>query len=230
MFFAFALAGLAACGGDLALPAPSGEGLALSIVDGDGQTGRVGEELPKPLVVSVNQGGAPAANHEVAFSIVSGPSGVRLDPDTAMTGDDGLAATRVVLGPELGAYEIEAALVVSEPEPPPTAVFEGSAVAGAPDTLRALSPLNQPGRRDEAVEDAPTVLVLDRFGNPVPGAEVEWVVTSGGGEVSGGAVTDADGRASATWTLGDNRGAQKLEARVAGAHGSPVNFLALVLF
>ena len=109
-------------------------------------------------------------------------------------------------------------------------MFDGSAVAGAPDTLRALSPVNQPGKREEIVEDAPTVVVLDRFGNPVAGAGVEWEVTAGGGQVSGGTTTDADGRATATWTLGDSRGAQKLVARVQGANGSPLNFLALVLF
>lgn len=135
-----------------------------------------------------------------------------------------------MLGPELGSYEISATLVVPEPESPPTAVFDGSAVAGAPDTLRALSPVNQPGEREEVVEDAPTVIVLDRFGNPVAGTGVEWEVTAGGGQVSGGTTTDADGRAAATWTLGDSRGAHKLVARVQGAQGSPLNFLALVLF
>ena len=225
-----AVLALVACGGDLALPAPSGEGIALSIVDGDDQTGRVGEELPRPLVVSVREGGAPITDHAVAFSIVSAPAGVQLEPDTAVTGEDGRAFTHVVLGAETGAYEIAATLVVPDPVPPPTAVFDGSAVAGAPDTLRALSPLNQPGRRQEVVEDPPSVLVLDRFGNPVAGAQVQWEVTAGGGEVSGGTLTGPDGRATATWTLGDAPGAQKLLARVEGAHGSPLTFLALVLF
>jgi adhesin/invasin len=226
----FALAALVGCGGDLVLPAPSGEGVVMSIVDGDDQTGRVGEELPRQLVVSVQEDGAPVADHAVAFSIVSAPAGVSLEPDTAVTGEDGRAATQVVLGSEMGAYEIEATLVVADPQPPPSAVFVGSAVAGAPDTLRALSPLNQPGRREEVVEDAPSVIVLDRFGNPVGGTQVEWEVTAGGGVVTGGTTTDADGRATATWTLGDSRGAQKLAARVEGAHGSPLTFLALVLF
>ena len=226
----FALPTLVACGGDLALPVPSTEDVALSIVDGDDQTGRVGEELPKPLVVSVQEDGSPIVDHAVAFSIVSAPAGVRLEPDTAFTGGDGRATTHVVLGPEMGSYAITATLVVPDPEPRPTAVFDGSAIAGAPDTLRALSPVNQPGKREEIVEDAPTVVVLDRFGNPVAGAGVEWEVTAGGGQVSGGTTTDADGRAAATWTLGDSRGAQKLVARVQGANGSPLNFLALVLF
>lgn len=225
----FALPAVVACGGDLALPAPSGEGVAMSIVEGDDQTGRVGEELPKPLVVSVQQDGAPVANQAVVFSISSAPAGVRLLPDTARTSGDGRATAHVVLGSEMGPYEIVASLVVADP-PPPTAVFDGSAVAGAPDTLRALSPVNQPGQREEVVEDAPTVVVLDRFGNPVSGTAVQWEVTAGGGEVSGGTATDPDGRATATWTLGDSRGAQKLVARVTGASGSPLTFLALVLF
>jgi hypothetical protein len=224
------VAALVGCGGDLALPAPTGEDVVLEIAGGDDQTGRVGEKLPQPLVVSVLENGSPAADHAVAFSIVSAPTGVRLERDTAVTGEDGRAATTVVLGPEMGAYEIEATLVVADPEPPPSAVFDGSAVAGAPDTLRALSPVNQPGRRAEEVEDAPTVVVVDRFGNPVAAAGVEWEVTAGGGTASGGTPAGANGQATATWTLGDNRGAQKLVARVQGAHGSPLTFVALVLF
>jgi hypothetical protein len=227
-FLCFSLAALAGCGGDVTLPTPSGEGVTLSIEDGIDQTGRVGEELPRLLVVSVKEGESPLEDQAVAFSIVSAPAGVTLEPDTAFTGEDGHAATQVLLGPEMGAYEITATLVV--PDPPPAAVFEGAAVAGAPDTLRALSPLNQPGRREEVVEDAPTVIVLDRFGNPVAGAEVEWEVTAGGGEVSGATTADANGTATVTWTLGDARGAQKLADRVEGAHGSPLTFIALVLF
>jgi hypothetical protein len=224
----FALASLVGCGGDLTPPAQSGEGVVLSIEGGNDQTGRVGEELPTKLVVSVKHGTVPVANHVVAFTIVSAPPGVELEPDTTVTDEDGQASTRVVLGSEMGPYQIEAALVVADP--PPTAVFEGSAVAGEPDTVRALSPVNQPGSREEEVDDAPTVIVLDRFGNPVAGAEVEWEVTAGGGQVDGEATADENGQATAAWILGDTRGAQKLVARVEGAHGSPLSFLALVLF
>lgn len=229
LFSLLALAAVPGCGGDLALPEPSGEGVALSIVDGDDQTGRVGEELPRPLVVSV-ESDRSVRDHVIAFSIVAAPPGVTVEPDTVRTGEDGLATAQVTLGTVTGAYQIEARLVAAELPAPPSAVFEGAAVAGDPDTLRAVSPTTQPGRRGEQAEDSPTVLVLDRFGNPVAGAAVAWAVTAGGGEVSGGATTDAAGRASAVWTLGGSPGVQKVVARVEGAHGSPITFFTVVLF
>ena len=155
----------------------------------------------------------------------------RLDPDTAVTGPDGRAVAQWVLGSEPGLHEVEARLVVSEPAPPPMAVFQASAVAGEPDTVRAASPVSQPGRIGQPTPEDPTVLVLDRFGNPVASAEVGWEVTAGGGSVSSPqTATGTDGKATVTWTLGLGIGVQKLTARVDGAHGSPVTFTATVLF
>ena len=224
------LFGLPGCAdGDLALPSSSGQGVALSIVDGNGQTGTVGQELPEPLIVRVESNGIPIPGHAIAFRS-SDPAGGRLDPDTAVTGEDGRAVARWVLGPAAGAYEVEARLVVTDPDPPPIAVFQASAVAAEPDTMRAVSPPSQPGRREREVAERPVVLVVDRFGNPVEGATVVWAVTIGGGEVVGEGATDLTGRASATWTLGGGVGVQKLTATVDGAHGSPVTFTATVLF
>jgi len=226
-----ALAAILGCGDDLTLPSSSGNGVDLSIVGGNGQTGVVGQELPDPLVVSVQSGGAPIPGHEVAFSVAGDAAAGRLEPDTAVTGPDGRAVTRWVLGPQAGPYQVEARLVVSEPEPPPTALFEADAIPGEPDTVRAVSVTSQPGRIGRTVDEDPTVLVVDRFGNPVGGAEVAWEVTTGGGTVSSAATaTGEDGRASVTWTLGLRIGVQKLVARVEGAHGSPVTFTATVLF
>jgi hypothetical protein len=234
-FAGFSLAGLLGCGGDLALPSGSGEGadlsVDLSIVGGNEQRGTVGEELPEPLVVIVEAGGTPIAGHQVAFVLAGAPATGRLEPDTAVTGPDGRATARWVLGPEPGPHEVEARLVVSEPAPPPTAVFEASAVAGTPDTVRAVSPVSQPGRIGQPTPDDPVVLVLDRFGNPVGSAEVNWAVTAGGGSTdSPRTATGVDGTATVTWTLGLGIGVQKLLARVEGAHGSPLTFTATVLF
>jgi hypothetical protein len=111
------------------------------------------------------------------------------------------------------------------------AVFEASAVAGDPDTVRAVSPVSQPGRIGQPTPEDPVVLVVDRFGNPVGGAEVNWDVTAGRGSVSSPQTsTGADGKATVTWTLGLGIGVQKLTAQVEAAHGSPVTFTATVLF
>jgi hypothetical protein len=97
-------------------------------------------------------------------------------------------------------------------------------------TLRPASPVTQPGQRGEPVSEPPTVVVLDGFGDPVSNTAVEWQVTAGGGEVTGQTTTDAEGRASTEWTLGNGAGVQKLTARVEGAQGSPTTFTAAVLF
>jgi hypothetical protein len=228
---ALSLAAILACGDDLALPTSSGQGVDLSILDGNGQTGTVGQELPEPLVVGVESGGAPVEGHKVAFVLTGDSAAGRLDPDTAVTGPDGRAIAQWVLGTEPGPHAVEARLVVSEPLPPPMAVFEASALPGEPDTARAVSPVSQPGRIGQPVPEDPTVLILDRFGNPVGGAQVSWEVTAGRGTVnSPQTLTAADGKATVTWTLGLGIGVQKLTARVEGAHGSPVTFTATVLF
>jgi hypothetical protein len=227
---ALALTALQGCGGDLALPSQSGDGVDLSIVDGNEQIGTVGQELPAPLVVSVKVAETPIPDHEVAFLVTGDPAAGRLEPDTAVTDENGEAVTHWVLGSKPGPHQVEAVLVVSDPAPPPSAVFEASAVADEPDTLRAASPESQPGRLGRPVAEPPVVLVLDRFGNPVSGVDLDWDVTAGGGSVSDPTPTGPDGKATVTWTLGLGIGVQKLTAAVSGVHGSPVTFTATVLF
>jgi hypothetical protein len=219
-----------ACGEDLALPDPSGAGLELAVSSGNGQTGTVGEPLASPLVIKVvAEGGQPVSGRKVAF-LVTGAGFGRLDPDTTETNDRGEAVAQWTLGTVPGAQSGEARLV-TDLETPPRAGFQASAVAGVPDTIRAMSPLNQPGRRGEPVENPLVVVAVDRFGNPVPGVTVRWAVTVGEGDVSQEETpTGSDGTASVTWELGGRIGVQRVIASLAGASGSPVTFSATVLF
>ena len=218
-----------ACSGDLTLPDPSGSEVDLSVVRGDDQEGPVGEALPEPLVVRVETGGVPVAGRQIAFVAPEGESG-HADPDTATTNSEGEALTTWVLGPETGAHEIEARLVTEVPGGP-VIRFQASAVAAGPDTLRALSPLFQPGRRGESLDDPLVVAVVDRFGNPVADYPVAWAVTAGEGSLSAEeTLTDETGTASVLWTLGGRIGVQKVTAAVPGATGSPITFSATVLF
>jgi hypothetical protein len=219
-----------ACGEDLALPDSSGAGLELAVTGGNGQTGTVGEQLPQPLVIKVvAEGGQPVSGRRVAL-LPAGEASGSLEPDTIETNDQGEAVAHWTLGTVPGSQSGEARLV-TDLETPPHAQFLASAVAGTPDTIRAMSPLNQPGRRGEQLENPLMVVAVDRFGNPVPGVIVQWAVTVGEGEVSQEQTpTGSDGAASVTWELGGRIGVQRVAAFLEGANGSPVTFSATVLF
>jgi hypothetical protein len=219
------------CGEGLTLPDPSAAGVELSIVAGSGQSGTVGERLDQPLVVKVvDSSGAPIVSLPVAFVLVSGDAGGRLEPDTATTNAQGEASTIWVLGTTPGDRLAEARVAVTG-DSSRVVTFQATALAGRPDTLRALSPLIQPGRRNEAAANPPVVLAVDRFGNPVVGVPIHWEATAGGGTLSDSlASTGADGTASVSWTLGDRIGVQKVTALLDGASGSPVTFSVAVLF
>jgi hypothetical protein len=221
---------VAGCGSDLTLPSSTVDGVTLRLVDGNGQTGSVGDALPSPVVLAVvTEGGDPLIDRRVAFLTAEG-AGDRFEQDTVVTDSEGRATNRWQLGATPGEYTATAR-VVADADSAPTLSLRATAVAGPPDTVRATSPTNQPGRRGMPVAAPPTVRVLDRFGNPVGGAEVAWATDPEDGRVSASTTrTAADGSATVTWTLGTRVGTQKATATVAGASGSPLLFTAFVLF
>jgi hypothetical protein len=225
------LTGAAGCGaGDLVLPDPPGGGnVDLSKVDGDGQEGIVGEQLPNPFVVRVlTEREQPAIGRRVAFVITSSAGDV--NPDTAITDSQGLATARMVLGTAPGAYTIQARLVTAEDQIQ-TEEFTAAARPAAPDTLSSVSPVSQPGRLGQKVTTAPLVRVVDRFGNPVPGVPVAWQVIAGEGQVSEPITrTQTDGTAGVDWTLGNRIGVHKLTATIEQATAPTATFTATVLF
>ncbi len=222
---------LSGCGGDLTLPGTSVAGLKVRVVGGADQTGKVGQPLADPVVVQVQtDDGSPIVSRKVAF-VASAGGAAGFTPDTAVTDSKGEALTRWVLGTAPGTYTAEARVVAMGDTTVLAAPFQADAVAGDPDTLRAVGPTSQPGRRGQTLADPLTVMVVDRFGNRVGGVDVTWNASKGDGEVSQETVaTDADGLSSVIWTLGNSVGVQKVEAKVDKATGSPVSFTAVVLF
>jgi hypothetical protein len=228
--------GLLGCGGDLTLPAspptsPPG-GLGLAVVQGNGQTGTVGQPLPDDVVVQVlSSTGGPVAGRQVAFVASGGDATEGFDPDTALTDSEGKAATRWVLGTAAGAYSAEARVVAQGDSVVPPVVIQAAATADAPDTLRALGSTNQAGRREQPLPDPIAVIAVDRFGNPVGGATIEWKTDHDDGSLSAETTqTATNGTSSVTWTLGERVGVQRATAKLNGANGSPVSFTAVVLF
>ena len=87
-------------------------------IAGDGQAGRVSQEIAEPLVVSVlDESGVPVEGVSVAWAAQGGGS---VDPDTVPTGSDGIAATRRVLGPTAGDQITTAAVSEALGIPPVT--------------------------------------------------------------------------------------------------------------
>ena len=228
------LLGTLGCSSDLILP-PSNDGTqvaALNKLWDDRQAGPVGEELSAPLIVEVlTQNEEPAIGVEVTFEVTD-PVGGTVTPTTAKTNSEGQAVAHWTFGAVPGFYTVVARLAAVEGDTAGldrVAEFHASAHAGEPDTLSPLIPLLQPGARGEAVRDRPQVRVVDRFGNPVAGVPVAWQVTAGDGRVSSAiTTTDAEGKASVDWTLGNRIGFHKLTAAIENATGSPIVFLAQV--
>jgi hypothetical protein len=225
-------AGALGCSSDLLLPDPSGGGQligALTPVNGE-QSGTVGELLPAPLVVKVlTQSEEPAAGVEVAFELLDPAAGTVTPPKTT-TNSAGEAVAQWTLGTVPGSYVVVARLLGGEASDQ-VVEFHAAAKPGSPDTLSSLTPLAQPGRREQRVSSTPQVRVVDRFGNPVPGVPVVWQVMAGEGSVTSPITqTDAAGHASVEWTLGNRIGVHKLTAAIEEATGSPVTFTATVLF
>ena len=224
--------GLAGCGGDLSLPGPTPGGVSLAVLQGDGQTGTVGQPLPSPVVVVVRTGeGVPMPDRLVVFVDSATDATDAFDPDTVVTNAQGQALTHWVLGTTPGPYAAVASVIPQSDTIVPASI-SASAVAGAPDSVRAAGPTIQTGHRGQPVDEPLVVAVVDRFGNPVAGVEVKWKVESGNGSLSPseGTVTDADGHSSVAWTLGTRIGVQQATADVEDVIGSPVTFSATVPF
>lgn len=104
-------------------------------------------------------------------------------------------------------------------------------VAGAPVSVSLLEGNGQTARLNSTVAVAPAVRVLGEGGLPVPGVQVAFTVTGGGGSVLAPAVvlTDSFGEARpGGWRLGGAEGENTLTATVAGEgiSGNPVQFSA----
>ncbi|HET8762851.1 MAG TPA: Ig-like domain-containing protein [Gemmatimonadales bacterium] len=96
--------------------------------------------------------------------------------------------------------------------------------------IMAFDGNNQQALATAALPQPLRVRVTDAEAHPVPGVTVTWSVVTGGGSVSPtSAVTDADGLAATTFTLGGQVGAQTAQAAVTGLTGSPVVFTATAM-
>ncbi len=106
-------------------------------------------------------------------------------------------------------------------------------VVGSPASVAIGQGNNQSAPAGTAVAVPPSVLVRDGSGTPLPGVEVIWTITAGGGTVDGNVtlstLTDNTGVAvTGVWQLGATPGTNTMTATAsaAGVSGNPVSFTA----
>lgn len=95
--------------------------------------------------------------------------------------------------------------------------------------IAAVSGGGQSALNGTALSAPVVVFVSASDGVAVPGVTVEFAAAAGGQATDASVVTDVNGRASTTWTLGTASGVQTLSATAAGLSGSPVAFTATAL-
>jgi adhesin/invasin len=90
---------------------------------------------------------------------------------------------------------------------------------GAPARITILGGNDQLGTAGQVLGESLIVRVSDRGDRPVVNQAVSFVVTSGGQVTPATVVTDAEGKAAFSWTLGTTAGSQVLQVGVDGSGG-----------
>jgi len=189
---------------------------------GDAQSGAAGSLLAQPLVVQALDGkGAAVAGAAVNFAVTVGGGTLGKLVDT--TDSQGFARTTLRVGTATGTNTVTATSGNGK-----TASFSERSLAAAPKSLVLVNGNNGQDTVRATLHDTLIVAVRDTFNNPVPGINVTWAVTQGGGTVTLlTQPTDSAGRARALWSLGTVKGANALTASVSGLPAVTFNATAL---
>ena len=186
------------------------------MVSGDNQLGEAGSPLALPISVRVNdKSGDPVSGVTVNFAVVAGGGSVPVA--TTTTNAQGLAATTWTMGTTAGTPSTAAASATGLSGSPIS--FSATVQAAPASTATLLQGDAQNGEVGQPLSTSVVAEFHDAFGNLAASQAVAWVVTGGGGSVSAtSGLTDAQGRATAGWTLGyELGGGQALRAQVATA-------------
>jgi hypothetical protein len=213
-------AALLGCGDDLVLP-PEGNPATITIIQGDGLSGRVGEALADSLIVEVLDGTDRPVQ---AATVVVELTGAVADPDTITTDQLGRASAEITLGGVVGEASGAARVIAPESSVEVEARFTVTALASSANGLAAVSGDGQSGPVGTELVDPLVVEVTDAFGNAIAGVTITWTAEGGGSVSEASNTTDAQGRASVTRTLGPAAGPQTTVAASEGLAGSPVVF------
>jgi adhesin/invasin len=205
------------------LTGTAGPATALAIASGDNQSAVVGTALAQPFVVRVTDAnGNAAANVPVSFAVTAG--GGSLSATNVTTNARGEASSSLTLGATavMNTVSITSAGLSGSPS-----TFNASAMAAPAAQVRLTSGTNQTGVVGAPLAQPFVVTVTDAGGNGVQGFIVTFAVGAGGGALSASSVmTDAQGAARTTLTLGGSAGQNTVVATATGLAGGPLTFVA----
>ncbi|WKW10924.1 Ig-like domain-containing protein [Pseudogemmatithrix spongiicola] len=171
-------------------------------------SGFVGTALDSTVRVRVtDRGGAVVPGVSVSFA----PSAGSVSAATATTNASGIASVRWTLGTTPGAQTLAASVGAS-----PTVNVSATARVDSSRAISVQSGDAQDTTLTKALGAPLVVRVLDRFGNAVQGATIDWTGTNGVTFSSSSSTTNASGDASVTVTTGTTLGAASVTATVSG--------------
>ncbi len=182
----------------------------IRVTAGTGQSATVNNAVATaPQVIVEDKFNNPVSGHSVTFSVTGG--GGSVSPTGGVVTDANGHATLAswTLGTASGTNNnmISALAAGSGITGNPVSI-SATATADAPDTLRIVSGDGQTAITGTNVLNAPTVVVVDQFGNDVAGRTVTFA-TSGGSVGSTSVVTGATGQAQTTWAPDVSGGAMQ---------------------
>jgi hypothetical protein len=181
----------------------------VTVVSGNNQEGRVGEELPRSVVLRVvDSTGNPVAEVPLALVLSAGS----LADSSVRTDSTGKVTLHWHLGRGMGPYTLSARVTGTDHAAP--AVVTAKADPGEPETL-TLDASSARGKT-RALERSIVAIVKDVYGNPISDAALRFTTTTGAVSPAS-VVSDAKGRAKVTWRLSPKAIEQLLTASV---HGS----------
>jgi adhesin/invasin len=194
------------------LTAVSENANGIRAVSGGDQSGPVGAALGQSLVVEVDDAfGNPIPGVDVTWTAEGGGS---VSADKSTTGADGRTSVQRTLGSTAGTQRTLASVDGLAGSP---VAFVHTAIAGAASGVSIVSGDQQTGPVSTELPQDLVVEVRDAQSNAVPSVAVTWVIGTGGGTVTPAtSSTDANGRATATWTMGALPGPNTVSAVVSG--------------
>ena len=191
---------------------------------GDGQTGHVGDPLPRAVGISLlDERDHPVDGITVEFTVILG-NGTVVNPVTK-TDNNGTAKTVWILGTvSRGIQSISANIKGFDFDP---IVFSATGLPGPGEFLTLLAGDSQAGQAGSPLPVLIVVRATDEYGNGVPNQLVKFSPNTGDGSMTPGDIgADEDGKAIAIWTLGAQAGIQEASIWSPGLTGSPVRILA----